>query len=167
MDVLMLDVARVLRKSSAGRFDTVVFFDLNRESVLETTQRIKGGIRLSADFFKLVNLEGPDEDAILDASPLESPPDQPDDAPVRQRQVRLAERQRFIRFFPFDVMNIDIEQLLFPVGEDIPGKVMSAFRKLFKWQTRDLARESGQPLPLTGFSLMFTTRNGPTNLTDQ
>src|SRR5437762_14312234 len=42
IDVLMLDVANVIRQSSDGRFDTVFFFDRSPEYVFETQKRIPG-----------------------------------------------------------------------------------------------------------------------------
>ena len=43
LDVLMLDVAGVIKKND-GRFDNVVFFDYKDEQVLETQRRIPGAI---------------------------------------------------------------------------------------------------------------------------
>src|SRR5256885_11024715 len=44
VDVLMLDVAKVIRPSNDGLFDTVFFFTRSDEAVLETRKNIPGAI---------------------------------------------------------------------------------------------------------------------------
>src|SRR5229473_3640208 len=54
VDVLMLDVAKVVSRSSTDRFDTVVFFDQSPEAVDETLKRIPGATGFNEDFVNLV-----------------------------------------------------------------------------------------------------------------
>jgi hypothetical protein len=157
----MLDVAKVINRSAQG-FDNVVFFDKSPEYVLETKKSIPGAIGFPGNFVNVVLLEDPDEDAVVDASgSLSSPENDPDEHNIRERQRLFTERRAFIQHFPFDVINLDLEQFLFHPRHDPPGQVINALRKVFKWQQKAL--ENGTKL--NGFSLMFTTQIGPPNMT--
>jgi hypothetical protein len=168
VDVLMLDVERIIRKSSANKFDTVVFFDRSPESVLETQKRIPGAIGFPGDFVNVVLATDAEEALeIDDATPLNPPEHQLDKAEVRRAQLQKAQRVAFLECFPFDVINLDLEEFLFKPRDPLPGKVINAFRKLLEWQKKPLQRPRGGARPLTGFSLMFTTQIGPPNIGDQ
>src|SRR5260370_41901290 len=54
VDVLMLDVAKVIRPSAAARFDTVCFFDRTVELVAQTQLRVPGSIGFAGSFVETV-----------------------------------------------------------------------------------------------------------------
>jgi hypothetical protein len=167
IDVLMLDVARVIRRSNDDEFDTVVFFDRGPLEILETQKRIPGARGYTGDFVDLVLLPDPDEEAVLDGLEHLEPPAREDDlADVRERQRRLAERQDFIREFPFDVINLDLEGFFFRRNDPFPGRMVKALSTMLRWQQRPVERSDGRPESLGGFSLMFTTKVGPPDLTE-
>jgi hypothetical protein len=167
IDVLMLDVAKVIRQSNSNEFDTVVFFDRDELDVLETQKRIRGAHGYPGEFVDIVLHPDPDEAAVRDGLEVLSPPqDQPDRADVRQLQRRLAVRREFIREFPFDIVNLDLEGYFFRRNDPFPGKMIASLRKLLDWQKIPIDRESAHPEGLDGFSLMFTTKIGPPDLTE-
>lgn len=170
IDVLMLDVARILTGSDARRFSNVCFFDKSADLVRETQKRIPGAVGFSEDFVDVVLLDDPDEDGVLaqrlplldQQVPLHPPESAPDEAATRKIQLRLHLHQELIKRFPFDVINLDLEEYLFKPNEKLPGRVISALRKAFEWQRRKFIVPPGRsPQSITGFSLMFTTRIGP------
>src|SRR5437870_8596447 len=61
VDVLMLDVAKVIRRSKDGRFDTVFFFTRKDESVIETRKNIPGATGFPGDFVEVVLLNDLDQ----------------------------------------------------------------------------------------------------------
>jgi len=161
----MLDVAGVIRQSGSGRFDSVVFFDRDRESVFETQQRIPGAIGFPGDFTRVVLLDDIGEETVTeDVDHLMPPVDLKDEAATHDRQTRLAMRHQFIRTFPFDVINLDLEEFLFKPNDPMPGRVVRALRKIFGWQQRSFKRPDGREEELSEFTLMFTTQIGPPNL---
>lgn len=162
IDVLMLDVAKVVRRSSKGRFDTVVFFDRTNEDVDQTKKRIPGAIGFPGDFIEVVlEPESPVGDQLG--------PDQPADTFTNRARARLLNtKQQFITQFPFDVINLDLEEFLFKPTQPIPGDVVNAMRKLFEWQKRHfIPVGSRKATTLSEFSLMFTTQIGPPEMTDE
>ena len=165
VDVLMLDVANVVKRSAANKFNTVVFFGRDGESIVQTEKSIPGAIGFPGNFIKVVLLADPDETLLEDGDPLESPENEPDEADVRRTQVNLSIKQGFIRQFPFDVINLDLEEFAFKPKDELPGKMVNALRKVFKWQQRPLNRDKGPAMPIDEFSLMFTTQIGPPNIT--
>src|SRR6266571_4023067 len=167
IDVLMLDVANIIRRSSNKEFDTVVFFDRGDLEVLETLKRIPGAYGYPGDFVKIVLLEDPDEEAAVDAmESLAAPPEEPDRAETRERQRRIALRHRLIQEFPFDVINLDLEGYFFAPGDPFPGRLIRSLRKMLEWQKIPINNGAPAGERLDGFSLMFTTQIGPPNLTD-
>lgn len=167
VDVLMLDVAKVVRQSTGGRrFDTVVFFGRDDESIVQTTKRIPGAIGFPGNFVEVVLLYDADEMLVADSGdPLDAPEEEQDIAAVHRAQRMRAVKHAFIREFPFDVMNLDLEEFVFKPKEELPGKMVNALRKIFAWQQRPLKRDRGLPAPITEFSLIFTTQVGPPNMT--
>jgi hypothetical protein len=157
LDVLLLDRAKVLRRSAAKEFDTVYFFDRDEDSVVETRKRIPGAIGFPGDFVKVV-LET--EHGIG----LEAPENAENTREVRQRQTKRAQYEKFLSAFPFDVVNLDVEQYLFRPKEQLPGKLTTALRKIFDWQKRTGQLTNGRSYSVEEFTLMFTTRVGPANL---
>jgi hypothetical protein len=161
----MLDVAGVLRRSNSGKFDSVVFFDRDAQSVFETQQRIPGAIGFPGNFTEVVLLDDAGEQTVADdVDHLLPPSDLKDEVATHQRQAQLAMRHRFIQTFPFDVINLDLEEFLFKPNDPLPGRVVAAMRKIFGWQRRPLHRPHGREEVLHGFSLMFTTQIGPPNI---
>ncbi len=165
VDVLMLDVAKVVRQSTTGRFDTVVFFDKTREDVIETQRRIPGAIGFPGNFITTVLNDDPDEALITDETDILVPLERAlDERATREKQTRWSERRDFIKQFPFDVMNLDLEEFLFKSSQDLPGHVINALRRLLSWQRSPLKRKKLLDERLQGFTLMFTTKVGPWNM---
>lgn len=154
LDVLMLARARILRRSSGKEFDTVYFFDRTPEQVTETQLRIPGARGFPGDFVD-VTLNG-------DSQALQKSigPDAPDTRETRKRQQLHRQFLSFQDGFPFDVMNLDVEQYLYKPREELPGKLTNTLRRLFEFQKRPLS--SGEQL--SEFTLMFTTPVGPHEL---
>ena len=65
--------------------------------------------------------------------------------------------------FPFDVINLDLEEYLLKPKENSPGKLLRCLSKLLTWQKQPLS--SGHHI--SEFSLMFTAKLGPPNLTEE
>jgi len=160
LDVLLLDRAKVIRRSSSKEFDTVFFFDRSEDSVIETRKRIPGAVGFPGDFVKVVLEAG----ASLGLAP---PSNAENTKEVRQQQQIRAQHERFLAAFPFDVLNLDVEQYLFKPKEQMPGKLTAALRHIFQWQKREGLSPDGQKYSVNEFTLMFTTQVGPTNLTDE
>ena len=169
VDVLMLDVARIITPSrTTHRFDTVFFFDKNQELVIETQKRIPGAIGFPGDFIEIVLTEDPDNEFFRKKQdPLLSPSSMIDDKKTHDIQLKIATRQQFINSFPFDVINLDLEEFLFKPSDPLPGKVVNAIRKIFEWQKRKLIIQHAMNHEIDGFSFMFTTQIGPPNLSEQ
>jgi hypothetical protein len=168
IDVLMLDVAKIIRRSANKKFDTVFFFDRTNEYVIETQKRIPGAIGFPGDFVDLILRDDAEDEIVLDVNaPLEPPAEREDLHDVRSNQIQASIRRQFINSFPFDVINLDLEQFFLVPNDEFPGKMIRAMRKLFEWQQRTLTMPSGRRETLNGFSLMFTTQIGPPNLTEE
>ena len=166
IDVLMLDVEKIIRRSSNEQFDTVTFFDKNQELVSETLKRIPGAYGFPGDFTRVVLLEDPEEESVVD-DPLRSPEESLDESATRRHQLIQAQRKSFISLFPFDVINLDLEEFLFKPNDPLPGKVINALRKLFEWQKKPFTTPQSQAQQrINEFSLMFTTQIGPPNISE-
>jgi len=177
IDVLMLDVAKVITQSQQKTFDTVFFFDRDSQLVVETQKRIPGAVGFVGDFIETIlagDLGNPHLGAEstdnLDGGyanfedPLSPEMQQPDTAATRDLQRRRAERGLFVKEFPFDVINLDLEEFLFKPRDPMPGKIINALRRVFAWQRKLLTLPNGQQQGIDGFSLMFTTQVGPPNM---
>jgi hypothetical protein len=141
------------------------FSTADPEAVNETLKRIPGAIGFNGDFIDLVLTN----DNYEDASPtetLESPPNRRDTAATRKKLRLLSQRRDLVRQFPFDVVNLDLEEFVFKAKDPFPGRVLNALRRVFAWQRRELTGPHLTTHSLAGFSLMFTTRVGPPNLPD-
>jgi hypothetical protein len=163
VDVLMLDVARIIRRSSSDKFDSVVFFDRTSEAVSETQKNIPGAIGFPGDFTTIVLLNDAADDDVVD-DPLRSALPEPDTEATRRQQVILAQRRSLIRQFPFDVLNLDLEEFLLKPNDPLPGRVVNSLRRILGWQRTSLPAPHGR---LDGFTLMFTTQIGPPNLSHE
>lgn len=162
LDVLLLDREKVIRKSNSDEFDTVFFFDKNREAIAETQKRIPGAVGFPGDFVEIV-LQATDGDGDLGLHILSNERDTREE---RQRQMRRAQLGSFIESFPFDVVNLDVEQYLFRSKEQLPGVLTNAIRRILEWQRRQGVGSNGKAFGLDEFTLMFTTQVGPTGLSD-
>ncbi len=164
VDVLLLDVKGIIRRSQSGHFDTITFFDRSSEAVDATTKRIPGAYGLPGDFVKIMNLPLPmsrPEDSNGPVAEEEVPATNEEETEKNlelERQSGI--RDQFWGRFPFDVINLDLEEFLFKAGEDVPGNVINAFRKVFQWQ-RNSFRDGNRLSPVDGFTLMLTTKIGP------
>lgn len=170
IDVLMLDVHNILNPTDRG-FETVVFFDKDQESVIETQTRIPGSIGFVGDFVKLVTAldsdDGPDIERLIEgegADFLASPEAEQDTAAVRGEARDREQLRQFFERFPFDVINLDLEEYVFKPSEELPGRLIKAFRRILTWQQRPVKISEHNQKLLDGFSLMFTTKIGPRNL---
>jgi len=161
----MLDVAKIVTRSASGKFDNVTFFDRTEDAVVATQAAIPGAIGFPGDFLAVALMDDGEEDNIVDdPAPLASPPDAEDSAATRARQRLADSRRRFIKCFPFDVMNFDLEEFFFKPNDPIPGRMVRTLGKMFDWQKRQGTDSAGKNLTVDSFSLMFTTRVGPPNL---
>jgi hypothetical protein len=160
LDVLLLDREKVIRRSNNKEFDTVFFFDKDRESVVETLKRIPGANGFPGDFAEIV-LQATLADENLD---LQIPTNERDTREVRQKQMERAQLGDFIGSFPFDVVNLDVEQYLYRPRERLPGVLTNAIRKILAWQRREGLDSQKRRFSIDEFVLMFTTQVGPKNL---
>lgn len=163
LDVLLLDRERILRKSNNEEFDTVFFFDKDRDAVVETQKRIPGANGFPGDFAEIV-MQAATGDDELDLHILA---DERDTREVRKKQMQRAQLGDFIEAFPFDVVNLDVEQYLYRPREQLPGILTNAIRKLLEWQKREGVGSNKKAFTLDEFTLMFTTQVGPAGLPDQ
>jgi hypothetical protein len=171
IDVLMLNVERVIDRSPEGWFDRVCFFDRTKENVAETQKRIPGAVGFPGNFTKIVLLRDQGEQPSSDETePLEPLTDRADTLKTQEAQRQLAQHRKFVQQFPFDIVNLDLEEFLFKPNDPIPGRVVNALRKVFGWQKRPIVLSgsgtSAVSVELDGFSLMFTTQIGPPNLNE-
>jgi hypothetical protein len=169
IDVLMLDVDQIIRRDANGRFDNVTFFDYTPENVVETNKRIPGAIGFSGDFINTVLYMDQAEGDITDGDDdsLDPPKEGGDNKTTNREMVMMDQHRKFIRRFPFDVVNLDLEEFLFKQNDLRPGNVVRALRRVFEWQKRPFKiPTSGANQQLNEFSLMFTTQIGPPNISE-
>lgn len=165
LDVMMLDMEKVIHRSAADLFDSVYFFDVNETYVAQTRQRVPGAIGFPAEFVKVVLAEDPAEEEMIDTVETLEPPKEEDfTSDVIDRNRILAIRRQFVQSFPFDVINLDLERYLFRPREELPGALVNALRSVFQWQQKAGKTKSGKKYKINGFSLMFTLRLGPKDL---
>ncbi|MGA3135190.1 MAG: hypothetical protein ABSC88_04265 [Terracidiphilus sp.] len=170
IDVLMLNVAKIISLSQEDKFDTVVFFDREPDAVLETQKRIPGAIGFPGSFTDVVLANDPAANITEDYDYLAPPLELQDEYGTRREQIVRAQRRDFIKKFPFDIVNLDLEEFAFKPYDPFPGKVIRAMRKLFEWQRAPLYAWPGRPTKsvyLDGFTLMFTTQIGPPDISEE
>jgi hypothetical protein len=165
VDVLMLDVAKVIQMSQSEKFDTVVFFDKDSAAVNETLKRIPGSIGFNGTFTDIVLLD-PHAPVPALADNLASTTNDADDVQTRTMQRNKQQHADFIQQFPFDIINLDLEEFLFKDKDPTPGKVINSIRKIFEWQRRPIHLKGHPKERLDNFSFMFTTQVGPEQLAD-
>jgi hypothetical protein len=162
VDVLMLDVARIVKMSDQRKFDTVVFFDKDTDHVNETLKRIPGSIGFNGVFTDVVLLDL--HAGAVAADTLSSEITDEDTLQTRKSQRDRDQHLGFIKQFPFDIVNLDLEEFLFKDRDPTPGKVISSIRKIFEWQRRPISLRGNVGARLDKFSFMFTTQVGPGQL---
>lgn len=162
VDVLMLDIARVVVRHAKRGFDTVCFFNIDPEDVARTQRTLPGAEGWAQDFV----------DVILEEDPYEGrqPPNLEDEVAelentgvVRAMVNRRRIRREFRSQFPFDILNLDLYQHLKRPKERVPGRLVNTIRRLFEWQKESLFHE-GRREYLQEFTLMLTVRIGPQNM---
>ncbi len=165
IDVYMLLVEKVLKKSKQDFFDTVVFFELTPENVVQTQKAIPGAIGFPGNFTEILAFGEQVNDVVPQADPLDYSLAEKDRIEVRDRQRMRAQRQEFSSHFPFDVLNLDLQEYLFRPRDQLPGKLINAIRQVLEWQKLPVTfKNSNAKEYLQGFSFMFTTRVGPENM---
>lgn len=168
IDVFMLLKENVLKKSRKDRFDTVYFFELDPENVSKTQNTIPGSIGFPGNFTEIVSFGEDVEDVFSASDPLDYSQSAQDKLDVRERQMKASQRKKFAQHFPFDVINLDLQEYLFKPKDEMPGKLFNAIRQTLEWQKLPLnIGDANAKEYLTGFSFMFTTRVGPANMTDE
>lgn len=166
----MLDIVKVITRSNDDKFDNVVFFDRSSEAVTETQRRIRGAIGFTGDFTSVVLAGSPEPDVPEESDSLAPPTNAADTLATRDEQRRLNQRDAFVAQFPFDIVNLDLEEFAFKRNDPFPGKVVQAIRKVAMWQKRSriISTNRGQRrMTIDGFTLMFTTQIGPPDMTDE
>jgi hypothetical protein len=159
----MLLLEHVLKLSKDDRFDTVYFFERRQEDVLRTQESIPGANGFTGDFLDVVLAQGTDGAV---SNPLEFRRREKETGHFIREQNKLEQRERFMKCFPFDVVNLDLESFLFKPHDPLPGRVINAIGNILDWQKFPfLLPGTTADVRLDAFGLMFTTRIGPPNLT--
>jgi hypothetical protein len=167
LDVMMLEMEKVIRRSASDMFDTVFFFDVNDTFVAQTRQRVPGAVGFPEEFVKVVLADDTAEGGNIDTiATLEPPEEDKFTTKVVDKNRVLAIRRQFVQSFPFDVINLDLERYLFIPREELPGDLVNALRNVFEWQRRAGTTKDRKKYKIDGFSLMFTLRLGPKELGD-
>jgi hypothetical protein len=165
VDVFMLNIANIVRMSDKRKFDNVVFFDKDSDAVNETLKRIPGSVGFNGKFTDIVLLD-PHAIEAVGADNLTSDTKDEDTVETRTTQRERQQHSDFIAQFPFDIINLDLEEFLFKDHDPTPGKVINSIRKIFEWQRRPLKVKGHPEQRLEAFSFMFTTQVGPAQLAD-
>ncbi|HLO99891.1 MAG TPA: hypothetical protein VK171_14950 [Fimbriimonas sp.] len=153
--MLLIEHGIIKANSNSGDFDTVTFFDLDEQRVAQTRKVVPNAVGFPARFEK-----------VMTVMPRAAPSNRIDD---EDRAARDDERfrsiqQDFFEKFPFDVINLDLCGHVFKPSDQFPGQVVNAMRRVFELQRSDLIHAGSNRGPIDGFTLMFTTEIGPTNL---
>ncbi len=163
-DVLVLNRDRIVPYRSSKGFSTVAFFELDPDAMRDASQLLWGANPFEADFLDVMDFP---DDPILwmeDVDELSSNRNiEPGATEFREQQLKSA-RRRFLRLFPFDIINLDLCGHVFRANDPLPGKVIQAIRKVLACQCRSLIEDNVNHGELPGFTLMFTTEVGPMNL---
>lgn len=166
VDVFMLNLANIVRMSDKRKFDTVVFFDKDPDAVNETLKRIPGSIGFNGKFTEIVLLDPHGPEPVVAVDNLSSDTNEDDDVETRNKQREKQQHSDFIAQFPFDIVNLDLEEFLFKDHDPTPGKVINSIRRIFEWQRRPLKVMGHPEERLKAFSFMFTTQVGPEQLNE-
>jgi hypothetical protein len=166
IDVLLFELENIVMFDPESGFDSIFFFDRTPESVLETRKRIPRANGFPGDFVRIVLVNDPEENDVAGALDLtDTPEEQENIASVREVENRVLTHKQFVSSFPFDMINLDLEEFLFKPRDPVPGKVINAFRRVFSWQRRPLLRGKKEEF-VNEWTLMFTTQIGPENMSD-
>ena len=112
--------------SEQDTFDTVYFFDKSNLDVIETQKRIPGAVGFAGSFVETVladdivvtNAGGSATKRLAGA--LSSATTDKDTTITRKLQRRKDETNKFRESFPFDIVNLDLEEFLFKPSEPMP-----------------------------------------------
>ena len=145
LDVLLLAVASVLPHSADTGFNAVKFFDRNGDDPSKTVNMIPGARAFPGPFVRTVLAD--------EATPLEEPGQVAagGSAENDEYQLLIDTQTQFKKYCPFDVINFDLEAVLFHEGEQPPGRLLRALSKLFEWQAANYG-----PRTIDAFSLMVS-----------
>jgi hypothetical protein len=152
LDVILLHSESLLPAPHEHGFTSVCFFDRHGADTTATSRRIPGAISFSGSFVETML-----------ATTYPTVADLRSDEANEYDNLLLGHK-RFKEYFPFDVVNFDLEEVLFKPGEPAPGRLLEALRMMFSWQREHLEGINGIP----GFSLMLTLKAPmQTNVTDE
>jgi len=82
---------------------------------------------------------------------LASPEGELDTAAVREQKRDREQLRQFVDRFPFDVINLDLEEYVFKPSERLPGKLLKALRRVLIWQQRPVRISTNNQKFLDGF----------------
>jgi hypothetical protein len=145
LDVLLLAVEDVLPHTSDDGYSAVTFFDKNGDDPSLTAKMIPGARAFGGPFVRTV---------LADTATDAEEPGRHSEVGSSQReeyQLLLDTQTQFRGFFPFDVINFDLEAVPFRANERPPGALFKALSRLFEWQAQETNGHS-----IEAFSLMLT-----------
>lgn len=157
LDVVALMHAKVVKRSGKKLYDTVCFFDTDRDSIDRTLANIEGATPFEFDFFELMAKEGPE---VLEGAANALPSDREESDATFEDYKAAVLYEAFQKAFPFDLLNLDVERYFLQPAEQLPGRLVAAWDKLLEWQKRARVHD-GEQMRVTEFTVFFTTRIGP------
>ena len=140
-DVVLLQVENLLPAASDSGFESVSFFDRNGRDPMRAASALHGASPFSTEFLPTV--------LAVETLPVGI---EQDSSEGQHHKNLLQKQAMLLQRFPFDVVNFDLEEVLFQDGEMPPGRLLEGLVRMFKWQYEKL--KSDDP----GFSLMLTVR---------
>lgn len=140
-DVVLLAIKGLLPHEAENGYESVTFFDRRGRDPNRAILALPGAQSFGADFLDTV-LVRDELDVGVEA----------DSSEAQQHQRLLQMRQMFRQRFPFDVVNFDLEEVLFRDSELPPGRLLEGLQKLFEWQHSAFEDEEA------GFTLLMTAR---------
>ena len=175
MDVLMLSQEGIINTDPKQPFKMVTFFDRTDDLVEETRRRIPGARGFIGEFVSLMlSKDAADLDSmgLVDVNDVLQPPLHKEDTLANRDSMRRSSKVgELFNSFPYDIINLDLQGYMFRPKDEFPGKMLKALRHVMKWQRRPVHLKVGSRNvdngPLEGFTLMFTTPIGPTDLEDE
>ena len=141
LDVHLLAAERLLPNDGEYGFKSVCFFDRHAHDAFETQKYLPGAVPFPGSFTDTLLID--DEEA---------PPEDGSGA-HHEYQSKRTTLDRLVQHLPFDVINFDLEEVLFQAGEAAPGRLMQSVRRFFQLQFDAVAREGN-----SRFGLMMTIR---------
>jgi len=136
----MLAVDKLLPNDGESGFQSVCFFDRHGYNPAETGAKIPGAVPFPGSF--------------IDTMLWEENPEPAEGTSANNDYQALRNTMLMVRqYAPFDVVNFDLEEVLFTSEEEPPGKLLRALKKLFEIQ-----RDGFSTMAAQEFSLMMTVR---------